>query len=66
MPLHVVPAEGLAGADSRLDVDGVAGSEAPEGRARESLRDGVHGHAAVTHVLRGQADAVDGDRVARG
>src|SRR5439155_23474809 len=62
--LHVVPAERLAGAGRRLEIDLVAGRDPGEGRAAERLGDGRDREGAVGDGGRGQAAAADRDRVA--
>src|SRR5205823_1845868 len=66
VPLHVVPAERLARAERRLDVDARAGLEPRERGARERLGNGVEGDAAAVHGDCRQAAAVDSDGIADG
>ena len=64
VPLDVVAAERLARTERRLDVDARARGEAAERGARERLGHRVEGDPAAVERDRGQAAAVDRDRVA--
>ena len=66
MTLHDVSAERLAGAQGRLDVDGISGAEPAERGAVERFRHGVEGERAAGRLDDRQADAADRDRVAHG
>jgi len=60
-----VAAERLAGPQRGLEVHLGACGEPTQRRARKRLGDGVERDAPVGDVGRGEADAVDGDRVAQ-
>src|SRR3954447_14318862 len=64
MTLDVVAAERLAGAQRRLDVYVIPGAQPSERRPLERLGDRVEGDAPVRDANGGEADAVDGHRVA--
>jgi hypothetical protein len=64
MTLHDVPAERRARGRGKFEVDDGSGAQIGQGGAGESLFGEVGGEGRQGDIERGEADAVDRDRIA--